>query len=79
VGFIFLTMSYSQLIITILAGMAGLLALTASLINKRIDDLSKRIDRLEEDTNRRFNELKEDIREVRQLLYKLIGEPTKKG
>ncbi len=76
-------MSDWQLVITILAGMAGLLALTASLINKRIDDLrtdlSKRIDRLEEDTNRRFNELKEDIREVRQLLYKLIGEPTKKG
>ncbi len=44
------------------------------LINKRIDSLEKRFD----DVNRRLDKIEEDIREIRQLIYKFIGEPTKK-
>ncbi len=43
------------------------------LINKRIDTLKKRFD----DVNRKLDKIEEDIRELRHLLYKALGEPTK--
>ena len=57
-------------------------------VEKRIDSVEKRIDDLREDMDRRFTELKEDInrrfdkleqdfREIRQLLYKVLGTEVK--
>ncbi len=67
-------------VITIIFGVSGFMAIFMFLINKRIDSLEKRFD----DVNRRFNDvnsrldkIEEDIREIRQLLYKLITEPIK--
>ncbi len=59
-------------------------------VEKRIDDrinaVEKRIGELREDMDRRFNELKEDIkdlreeiREIRLLLYKVLEVPHKQG
>jgi len=41
------------------------------LLNKRIDDLSQ-------DINRRLNIIEQDIREIRQILYKVIEIPKNK-
>ncbi len=60
--------------ITIIFGVAGFMGIFMFLINKRIDSLEKRFD----DVNRRLDKIEEDIREIRQLIYKFIGEPTKK-
>ncbi len=61
-------------VITIIFGVAGFMGIFMFLINKRIDSLEKRFD----DVNRRLDKIEEDIREIRQLIYKFIGEPTKK-
>ncbi len=60
--------------ITIIFGVAGFMGIFMFLINKRIDSLEKRFD----DVNRRLDKIEEDIREIRQLIYKSTGEPTKK-
>jgi len=59
-------------------------------MEKRIDDrinaVEKRIDELRDDMDRRFNELREDIKglreeikEIRLLLYKVLEVPHKQG
>ncbi len=67
--------------ITIIFGVAGFMGIFMFLINKRIDSLEKRFDdtnRRFDDVNRRLDKIEEDIREIRQLIYKSMGEPTKK-
>jgi len=61
-------------VITIIFGVAGFMGIFMFPINKRIDSLEKRFD----DVNRRLDKLEEDIREIRQLLYKALGEPSPK-
>ena len=69
-------MLYSKLmewgqVVTVIFGIAGFMGIFMFLINKRIDTLEKRFD----DVNRRLDKIEEDIRELRQLLYKVLGEP----
>lgn len=69
-------MLYSKLmewgqVVTVIFGVAGFMGIFMFLINKRIDTLEKRFD----DVNRRLDKIEEDIRELRQLLYKVLGEP----
>ncbi|WP_457601442.1 hypothetical protein [Hydrogenivirga sp.] len=65
-------------VITIIFGVAGFMGIFMFLINKRIDtlelSLNKRLDTIE----KRIDKLEEDIRELRQLLYRALGEPSKK-
>ena len=61
-------------VLTIIFGIAGFMSIFMFLINKRIDTLEKRFD----DVNRRLDKLEEDIREIRQLLYKVLGVENKK-
>ncbi len=49
-------------VITIIFGISGFMA----IFMRRFDSIEKRI-----------NKLEEDIREIRQLLYRALGEPTK--
>ena len=72
-------------VITIIFGVAGFMAIFMFLINRQIDMLSKRIDSIEkriddlrEDVNRRFDKLEQDVREIRQLLYKVLGTEVKR-
>lgn len=73
-------MLYSKLMewgqaVTVIFGVAGFMGIFMFLINKRIDTLERRFD----DVNRRLDKIEEDIREIRQLLYKVLGEPKPKG
>ena len=68
-------------VVTIIFGVAGFMGIFMFLINKRIDSLEKRFDdvnRRFDDVNRRLDRIEEDIREIRQLIYKFLGEPAKK-
>ncbi len=70
-------------VLTIIFGIAGFMSIFMFLINKRIDDLrddmNKRFEKLEKEVDRRFSSLEEDIREIRHLLYKVLGVESKKG
>ena len=59
---------------TIIFGVAGFMGIFMFLINKRIDSLEKRFD----DVSRRLDKIEEDIREIRQLIYRFFGEPARK-
>ena len=72
-------------VLTIIFGIAGFMSIFMLLINKQIDTVNKRIDDLRqdmdrrfEDINRRLDKLEEDIKEIRQLLYKVLGAEIKK-
>ena len=72
-------------VLTIIFGIAGFMSFFMFLINKRIDSVEKRIDDLRQDierrfdyTNKRLDKLEEDTREIRQLLYKVLGVENKK-
>jgi hypothetical protein len=41
--------------------------------------VEKRIDELREDMYRRFDELREEIKEIKLLLYKVLEIPHKQG
>jgi len=41
--------------------------------------VDKRIDDLRDDMDRRFDELREEIKEVKLLLYKVLEVPHKQG
>jgi len=57
--------------ITVIASFVVFISIVANLLNKRIDDLSQ-------DINRQLNIIEQDIREIRQILYKVIEIPKKK-
>jgi chaperonin cofactor prefoldin len=48
-------------------------------INKRIDSVEKRIDDLRDYMDGRFDELREEIKEIKLLLYKVLEVPHKQG
>ncbi|MEJ7619557.1 MAG: hypothetical protein WKI46_01895 [Aquificaceae bacterium] len=73
-------------ILSVITAHAVVLGLVAGLINrriedtnKRIDETNKRIDELKADVNRRFDKVEDEIREIRQLLYKFLEVPQKSG
>ena len=53
--------------LTIIASLVVFISIVANLLNKRIDDVNRRLDKIEE-----------DIREIRQLFYKFFEVPKKK-
>jgi flagellar capping protein FliD len=59
-------------VLTIIFGVAGFMGIFAFLLNRRIDSVDKRIDDLRQDIDRRLGKIEEDIREIRQLLYKVL-------
>jgi len=63
--------------LTIIASIAGIITGYAFLLNKRIDDTNRRIDDLREDLNRRMDKLEDEIKEIRMLLYKVLEVPHK--
>ncbi|GBC88627.1 hypothetical protein HRbin13_00751 [bacterium HR13] len=74
--------------LTVIASLTAVIGIVANLLNKRIEDLGRNVDRriddLKQDVDRRFSEmdrrldrLEQDIREIRQLLYKLFEVPHK--
>jgi hypothetical protein len=68
-------------VITIIASIIGgnvvIMGIITSVQNKRFDDINKRIDDLRQDVDRRLDRLEQDIREIRQLLYKAFELPHK--
>jgi uncharacterized protein YoxC len=54
--------------LTIIASLVVFISIVANLLNKRIDDVNRRLDKIEE-----------DIREIRQLFYKFFGISKKEG
>ncbi|QWK19162.1 MAG: hypothetical protein KNN13_06550 [Hydrogenobacter thermophilus] len=74
--------------LTVIASLTAVIGIVANLLNKRIEDLGRNVDRriddLKQDVDRRFSEmdrrldrLEQDIREIRQLFYKLFEVPHK--
>jgi len=47
--------------LTIITSLVVFISIVANLLNKRIDDINRRLDKLEK-----------DIREIRQILYKIF-------
>ena len=62
-------------VVTIIFGVAGFMGIFMFLINKRIDTLETSVNKRLDSIDRRIDKLEEDIREIRQLLYKVLGEP----
>ncbi len=54
--------------LTVIASLTAVIGIVANLLNKRIDDLRQ-------DMDRRLDRLEQDIREIRQLLYKAFETP----
>ncbi len=67
------------IIVSVITAHAVVLGLVAGLINKRIEDTNKRMDDLKVDINKRLDRIEEEIREIRQLLYKFLEVPQKGG
>ncbi|GAB6065361.1 hypothetical protein JCM9492_04530 [Aquifex pyrophilus] len=76
-------------VLTIIFGIAGFMSIFMLLINRQIEMVNKRIDdlrqdmdrrfeKLEKEMDRRFSALEQDVRELRQLLYKVLEVETKK-
>jgi len=65
-------------VLTIIFGIAGFMSIFMFLINKKIDDLRQDIERRFDYTNKRLDKLEKDIREIRQLLYKVLRVESKK-
>ncbi len=67
------------IIVSVITAHAVVLGLVAGLLNKRIEDTNKRMDDLKMDINKRLDRIEEEIREIRQLLYKFLEVPQKGG
>ena len=67
------------IIVSVITAYAVVLGLVAGLLNKRIEDTNKRMDDLKVDINKRLDRIEEEIREIRQLLYKFLEVPQKGG
>ncbi|QID32819.1 hypothetical protein [Pampinifervens florentissimum] len=65
------------IIVSVITAHAVVLGLVAGLLNKRIEDTNKRMDDLKVDINKRLDRIEEEIREIRQLLYKFLEVPQK--
>ncbi len=67
------------IIVSVITAHAVVLGLVAGLLNKRIEDTNKRMDDLKVDINKRLDRIEEEIREIRQLLYKFLEVPQRSG
>lgn len=65
-------------VITIIFGVAGFMGIFMFLVNKRIDTLETSLNKRLDSIEKRIDRLEDDIREIRQLLYRALGEPSKK-
>mgnify|MGYP000487959963 CR=1 FL=1 len=54
--------------LTIIASLVVFISIVANLLNKCIGDINRRLDKLEE-----------NIREIRQIIYKIFETPKKEG
>ncbi len=67
--------------ITVISAITMVVGIAVGLLNKRIDDTNRHIDELKQEMDRGFDELgrelKEEIREIRILLYKVFEVPNK--
>ena len=75
--------------LTIIASLIAVVGITASILNKRIDDTNGRIDDLrvefmefrkevKKEIEELRKEVKEEFKEIRSLLYKVLEVPEKK-
>jgi hypothetical protein len=65
--------------IAILGGLVGILATFTGIMWMFVQQINKRIDDLRDDVDRRFDELREEIKEIKLLLYKVLEVPHKQG
>ena len=65
-------------VITIIFGVAGFMGIFMFLINKRIDTLETALNKRLDTIEKRIDKLEDDIREMRQLLYRALGETSSK-
>ena len=66
-------------VVTIIFGTASFMGIFMFLANKRIDDLREDMNRRFEKVEEDIRELKQEVREIRELLYKVLGTEAKKG
>ena len=64
-------------VVTIIFGVAGFMSIFMFLMNKRIDDLREDMNRRFEKVEEDIRELKQEMKEIRELLYKVLGAPAK--
>jgi hypothetical protein len=65
--------------LTIITSLIVFISIVSNLLNKRIDDLRQDINRRFEDTNKRLDRMEQDVREIRQILYKIFEIPRKES
>jgi hypothetical protein len=65
--------------LTIITSLIVFISIVSNLLNKRIDDLRQDINRRFEDTNKRLERMEQDVREIRQILYKIFEIPRKES
>jgi len=58
--------------LTIITSLIVFISIVSNLLNKRIDDLRQDINRRFEDTDKRLDRMEQDVREIRQILYKIF-------
>ncbi|WP_340690488.1 hypothetical protein [Hydrogenobacter thermophilus] len=63
--------------LTVIASLTAVIGIVANLLNKRIDDLRQDVDRRFSEMDKRLDRIEQDIREIRQLLYKIFELPQK--
>jgi alpha-galactosidase len=65
--------------LTIITSLIVFISIVSNLLNKRIDDLRQDINRRFEDTDKRLDKMEQDVREIRQILYKIFEIPRKES
>jgi hypothetical protein len=65
--------------LTIITSLIVFISIVSNLLNKRIDDLRQDINRRVEDTDKRLDRMELDVREIRQILYKIFEIPRKES
>jgi hypothetical protein len=65
--------------LTIITSLIVFISIVSNLLNKRIDDLRQDINRRFEDTDKRLERMELDVREIRQILYKIFEIPRKES
>jgi alpha-galactosidase len=65
--------------LTIITSLIVFISIVSNLLNKRIDDLRQDINRRFEDTDKRLDRMEQDVREIRQILYKIFEIPRKES
>jgi len=63
--------------LTVIASLTAVIGIVANLLNKRIDDLRQDVDRRFNEVDKRLDRMEQDIREIRQLLYKVFELPQR--